>query len=143
MNDIRTEIDLEGELVQNMEVKAADLSIAISQIVDVALDWYDLPVADAYRQLTLNELPILPNRPEITTFPKNGTKTYLSVEQGQRVKNHSDNEGITEKECGTKIIGCYATRADELDPGEISEREFKDEFGFTHQQPATDPRNDF
>jgi hypothetical protein len=144
---IRLVVFLDGPLTRNMDVKAADLQVPTTALMGAAIDWYSTELADPYRILTMDELPPLPDRPESTNWPSNGTTGHflLPPEDYAILERHMEAEKLSAEECGVKALRCYlfGVQADELDVDEIRGRYDTDEYGFIHSEPPLpDPRDE-
>lgn len=147
-NRIRLVIFLDGPLIQNMDMKLADLRIAHSTLMAAATDWYSSRLADRYRILTMDDLPQLPERPEMTNWPSQGTTAHFLLQpiHYDLLEKHMLEERLLDPgEAGKKILQCYlhGVGTAELDIDEIRSRYETDEHGFYNPPPPRpDPRSE-
>jgi hypothetical protein len=143
---VRLAIRLDGPLIQNMDIKAADLQVPMTTLLAAAVDWYSTELGNPYRVLTMDELPALPYRPEMTNWPSAGTTAHflLQPEDYERLEQHMALEKLTPEEAGVKVLQCYlfGLQADELDIEQIRSRYDTDDHGFYRPDPPLpDPRD--
>ncbi len=133
-------------MIQNADVKAADLQIPVTRVMLSALDWYSSEPADPYRPLPLDELPKLPSRPEMTNWPSTDTTASLLVDPNDfsRLEQLAREEQLPIGDLARKAVICYlfSTKTDELDINEIHERGERDEYGFRRPDPPLDDPRD-
>ena len=145
---IRLVLKMDGPLIRNMDAKAADLRVPTTTVLRSAIDWYDGPMADEYRALTMEELPELPALLEKNNWPTNGTDVYflLQPKDYSMLEQHMVQEVLSPEDAGTKILTCYLSGVENIiSLDSAREKSRRDEFGFTRPvftPPRPDPRDE-
>jgi hypothetical protein len=145
---ISVPIFLDGPLIQNADIKASDLNVPITVLMAAAIDWYSTKLADRYRILGMDDLPQLPERPEMTNWPSQGTTAHFLLQpvDYDKLEKYMTEEGLLDAdETGKKVLQCYlhGVGTGELEIDEIRSRYEADEHGFIRPEPPLpDPRDE-
>jgi len=146
-NPNRLAMNISGDLLVITGRHATRLGTHEYEILISSFDWYDTGLADPYRELRLEELPVLSVPEGFQNMWPNSTQWSITIrdedtESLDRLLNHASVESLTQDQMAVKALTCnlFSLEAEHIRAEDVAPERNKN--GFTRAEPKQPPLGD-